>query len=237
MANALFEFGQAFTWLGQSEGDLLGTALVQVGNAADQLSVTSAEFAEQESLHLEEPIQEYFRLVGSVKTTIYRRQAKRGDYINATADLEAKQASYTKTIAIPGKEESAAKKQKELEEAQENVEKTKKELDDVTDVLLNEFEKFKSEKAVDIKALLGNFAKMQGDYHRKAEKIWGDILPQLMSATDSSSVPAASSGASEASSMPPAPPAAPTPEAQWPTDTANKGSDFTEASEEEVADV
>ena len=30
MANALFEFGQAFTWLGQSEGDSLGAALTQV---------------------------------------------------------------------------------------------------------------------------------------------------------------------------------------------------------------
>jgi DICT domain-containing protein len=30
MANALFEFGQAFTWLGQSEGDGLGAALTQV---------------------------------------------------------------------------------------------------------------------------------------------------------------------------------------------------------------
>ena len=30
MANALFEFGQAFTWLGQSEGDSLGSALTQV---------------------------------------------------------------------------------------------------------------------------------------------------------------------------------------------------------------
>lgn len=29
MANALFEFGQAFTWLGQSEGDALGAALTQ----------------------------------------------------------------------------------------------------------------------------------------------------------------------------------------------------------------
>ena len=161
MGNALFEFGQAFTWLGQSEGDALGTALVQVGNAADQLSVTSTEYAETEALHLEEPIQEYYRYVGSVKATIYRRQAKRGDYINALADLEAKQQSYTKAVSMPGKEDKAAQKQKELEEAQVVVEATKKELDDVTDVLLNEFDKFKSEKAADIKALLANFAKMQ----------------------------------------------------------------------------
>lgn len=184
MANALFEFGQAFTWLGQSEGDFLGTALVQIGNAADQLSVTSTEFAEAESLQLEEPIQEYFRLVGSVKSTIFRRQNKKSIYINAISDLESKQTSYTKALSVAGKEDIAAKKQKELELAQQYVESTKNDLDAVTDVLLNEFEKFKSEKAADIKTLLANFAKMQGDYHRKAEKIWGDILPQLMSVAD-----------------------------------------------------
>ena len=184
MANALFEFGQAFTWLGQSEGDLLGTALVQVGNAADQLSVTSTEFSEAESLQLEEPIQEYFRLVGSVKSTITRRQNKKSIYINAISDLESKQLSYTKVLSVGGKEDIAAKKQKDIEQAQVYMEITKNDLDTVTDLLLNEFEKFKSEKAADIKALLANFAKMQGDYHHKAEKIWGDILPQLMSAAD-----------------------------------------------------
>ena len=184
MANALFEFGQAFTWLGQSEGDFLGTALIQVGNAADQLSVTSTEFSETESLEFEEPIQEYFRLVGSVKSTIFRRQSKKSIYINAISDLDSKQSSYTKALSMAGKEDIAAKKQKDLELAQQYVESAKGDLDAVTDVLLNEFEKFKSEKAADIKTLLANFAKMQGDYHRSAEKIWGDILPQLMSAAD-----------------------------------------------------
>lgn len=32
LAAGLFEFGQAFTWLGQSEGDALGAALQQVSN-------------------------------------------------------------------------------------------------------------------------------------------------------------------------------------------------------------
>ena len=100
------------------------------------------------------------------------------------SDLDSKQSSYTKALSIAGKEDIAAKKQKDLELAQQYVESAKSDLDAVTDVLLNEFEKFKSEKAADIKTLLANFAKMQGDYHRSAEKIWGDILPQLMSAAD-----------------------------------------------------
>lgn len=245
MANALFEFGQAFTWLGQSEGDSLGTALVQVGNAADQLSVTSTEFAEQESLKLEEPIQEYVRLVGSVKATIARRQQKKANYVNAIGDMEAKQTSYTKALSTAGKEDSAAKKQKELELAQETVDLTKKELDKVTDILLNEFEKFKAEKAADIKMLLANFAKMQVDYHRKAEKIWSDILPQLMAASDVNTsrdvgkpitpAPVPAPPVPTFSSPPPVPPLPASD--QWPTNgKPSSCSNFTEA-DEEVVDV
>ena len=80
---------------------------LQVGNAADQLSVTSTEFAEAESLKLEEPIQEYCRLITSVKAVIQRRQGKRSAYAYAVGDLESKQASYTKALASPGKEASS----------------------------------------------------------------------------------------------------------------------------------
>jgi hypothetical protein len=104
LANALFEFGQAFTWLGQSEGDALGTALVQVGNASDQLSVISTEFSEAESLKFEEPIQEYCRLIVSAKAAIARRQEKRNNYAYAVGDLDSKQQAYTKALSTPGKE-------------------------------------------------------------------------------------------------------------------------------------
>jgi sorting nexin-1/2 len=67
IANALFEFGLAFTLLGQTEGDSLGAALQQVGNNADQMSVATAEQAENEAMQFEEPLQEYIRLVGAVK--------------------------------------------------------------------------------------------------------------------------------------------------------------------------
>jgi hypothetical protein len=103
-----------------------------------------------------------------------------------------------------------------LENAQEAVETSKKHLDDVTDVLLNEFEKFKAEKAVDIKSLLSSFAKMQMDYHKKAENIWGTILPQLMPDGDSDysyNAPKTTSAPSNPFSMPPPPAVPPAPPA------------------------
>ena len=45
LANGMFEFGLAFQLLGRSEADVLGSALSKVGDAADSLSVLSAEHA------------------------------------------------------------------------------------------------------------------------------------------------------------------------------------------------
>ena len=49
LANGLFEFGLAFTLLGQSEQGVLENALTEVGHTADKLSVLAAEQAEKEA--------------------------------------------------------------------------------------------------------------------------------------------------------------------------------------------
>lgn len=184
MANALFEFGQAFTWLGQSEGDSLGTALTQVhihqthsssypylltllycliqmGNTADQLSVLATENAESENIMLAEPLEEYVRILNSVKTAMRRRQEKKGAHVNAILDLEAKQTSYNKVLGVPGKEESANAKLAQVEKCQSAVDSTRVEFEEVSERLLEEFDRFKREKAEDMKQILLNYVNLQ----------------------------------------------------------------------------
>jgi sorting nexin-1/2 len=161
MANALFEFGQAFTWLGQSEGDALGAALTQMGNTADQLSVLATENAEAESILLDEPLEEYVRLLSSVKIAMKRRQDKKNAYVNAILDLEAKQAAYNKVLGVAGKEESANAKLALVEKSQSLVDNTRLEYEEVSERLLEEFDRFKREKAEDVKLILLNYVNLQ----------------------------------------------------------------------------
>lgn len=161
MANALFEFGQAFTWLGQSEGDALGAALTQMGNTADQLSVLATENAEAEAILLDEPLEEYVRLLSSVKIAMKRRQDKKDAYVNAILDLEAKQAAYNKVLGVPGKEEAANSKLALVEKSQSLVDNSRLEYEEVSERLLEEFDRFKREKAEDIKLILLNYVNLQ----------------------------------------------------------------------------
>lgn len=190
MANALFEFGQAFTWLGQSEGDGLGAALTQVGNTADQLSVLATENAEAEAVHLEEPLEEYVRLLAAVKAALKRRQEKKTIHLNAISDLDSKQNSYNKLMGTPGKEAQATAKLEQVERCREYVEKTRVEYEDVSENLLIEFERFKVEKAEDIKQILLNYVKLQIEFNKKSEQAWKDLIPHLktISTSNNSSV-------------------------------------------------
>ena len=75
-ANGLYEFGLAFTLLGHSESDSLGSALTQVGHTADSLAVLSAQQAEMENEKFEDPLIDYIRLIASVKSALKQREAK-----------------------------------------------------------------------------------------------------------------------------------------------------------------
>jgi sorting nexin-1/2 len=134
---------------------------LQVGNTADQLSTLASENAEAEAVHLEEPLEEYVRLLAAVKAALKRRQEKKSIHLNAIADLDSKQTAYNKLLGAAGKEEQATAKLVQVERCHEHVDKTKVEYEEVSENLLIEFERFKLEKAEDIKQILLNYVKLQ----------------------------------------------------------------------------
>lgn len=103
-ANGLFEFGLAFTLLGQSETSSLGSALTLVGHTADSLSVLSAEQAEMENEKFENPLIDYIRIIGSVKAALQQRKDKLVSYSAATSELAAKKIALQKIQGVAGKE-------------------------------------------------------------------------------------------------------------------------------------
>jgi sorting nexin-1/2 len=186
--HTLFEFAQSLTWLGQCEGDELGSALTQMGTALDTMSVAATKHSESEMTELEEPLEEYARYTASVKAAVQVRQDKKGAYIAALTDLEVKQAAYNKASSTPGKEKDAAAKQEGVEKAQQAVDKTKSEFDAVSEKLIVEFENFKRQKSSDIRNILLSFVKLQIDFSKKCEQSWAEVVPVLEAMATSSPV-------------------------------------------------
>jgi len=179
LSSAMFEFGQSITLLGQSEGDVIGTALTQMGSSVDSLSVTASTHAENEAIKLLEPLEEYARMLASIKVAMQQRTDKKTAYLNAMGDLEAKQNSYKKLLGVPGKESQAAQKEQSVQAAQEVTDAAKIEFEKVSERLLAEFETFKSQKAADMKEILLNFVTLQIEFNKKNEESWKELLPKM----------------------------------------------------------
>jgi len=179
IANGLFEFGLAFNLLGQSEADALGDALGKMGETADQLSVLSAEHAQREMAQFEVPLQDYIKTIHAVKLALQRRHEKRLTYSTCMAEVESKQSNLAKLRATPGQESKAYAAEMSLRRAQEASEVARDDFAAVSQRVLREVDRFKREKAEDMKRTVLDYINLQVDYNRRVEEVWATLLPQL----------------------------------------------------------
>ncbi len=137
-----------------------------MGSSADSLSVTASAHAEQEAIKLLEPLEEYARMLASIKIAMQQRQDKKVTYMNAMGDVEGKQNAYKKLLGVPGKEAQASAKEQAVQAAQEVTDSAKIEFERVSERLLTEFETFKNQKALDMKEIILNFVTLQVNRNR-----------------------------------------------------------------------
>jgi len=179
--STMYELGQAYILLGQTEGENVGQGLIQLGTTADGVSVLNATRAEASTLQLLEPMDEYLRLVASVQNALQQRKDKKSAYVDALTDLEVKQNAYNKSNTTPGKEEVARQQQEKVAQAQSKSDQLKIDYDQCTEKLLAEFETFKYQKAVDFRSIIIKFVESQIEHHKKSEEMWMGVLPSLNS--------------------------------------------------------
>eukprot|EP01038_Epipyxis_sp_PR26KG_P011263 gene11263-15112_t len=178
---SMYELGQSFTFLGQSEGDALGSALTQFATTVDGVSTDCSHLALQETVKFLEPLEEYQRMLVSVKAAMQQRLDKKTAYINCISDVEAKQAAYKKLLGVAGKETQARAKEQAIEVAQQQTEQAKIEFEKVSERLLTEFENFKSQKSIDMKDAILSYVSLQVEYNKKTEQAWSELLPRIQS--------------------------------------------------------
>lgn len=132
-----------------------------MGTAADALSVSASGHAEQEAIKLLEPMEEYARILASIKTAMQQRQEKKASYMAALSDLESRRAAHSKLMGVPGKEAQATAKEALVKAAEEGTDLARADFEKVSERLLGEFETFKSQKAHDMKDIILSFVTLQ----------------------------------------------------------------------------
>lgn len=196
MANGMFEFGLAFSLLGQSEEGNLGESLQKMGEVADQLSVMTADHAEKEGSRFEDPLSDYIRMIAAAKIALSKRQEKRKIYSNCIMDLTHKENQSMKWKGIMGKEEKSYQADMALERAKEETELAREEFSTVSQRVLREVDRFKREKADDMRRTVMDYIDLQIEYNKRMEEIWAGLIPQLEQVSLESTPPAAGANAS-----------------------------------------
>jgi len=187
ISNGLFEFGLAFNLLSQSEADGLGIALSKVGDAADALSVLTAEQAEKEMASFEEPLQDYIKTINAVKMALQKRHERRVTYTSCLNDFQTKQNNLAKLRGVFGKEDKAYQAEMSLHRAQIACDAARDEFASVSQRLLREVDRFKREKADDMRTTVMEYINLQINYNKRMEEVWSKLIPQLEDIQDSSS--------------------------------------------------
>jgi sorting nexin-1/2 len=180
-SKGLFDFGLAFTMLGQNEGakDLQG-ALSQMGHAADQLSLVAAEHVEKEQRWFEEPINDYVDLLDAVAEAVAKRNVVRKAYFNAVAEKNAKAGSLARLKdGGPTAEPKVPAAQTALETAEADEAKAAELLKLVTGRLFGEVGRFKRAKAEDMRKIVLDYVQLQVEYNKQMEQQWAELVPSI----------------------------------------------------------
>lgn len=179
IANGLFEFGLAFHQLGQSEGEDLGAKLQLMGGTADRLSTVAAQQAEAELQRLEEPFRDYLKTVHAVRLALGRRHDKRVSYTALLHEIAAREASLNRLRMTPGSEAKAYSTEMSLGRYRAASDVAREEYAECSQRVLREVDRFKREKADEMKLVVLDFIKLEIEVNRSMERVWAELVPKL----------------------------------------------------------
>ena len=179
LASSYHDFGQSIITLGLNEGDDLGGVLSDVGKSLHILSTGANNHSENEVIEFQEPLDEYNRMLKSVKDAISLRETKKNDYVRALTNLEVEQAQYNKLLGNPNNDSKIASKEDQVANLQRVAEEYKVNYDQTTEQLLRDFDTFMSQKVVDVKTILRKFVKLQIEFSQLKQKTWEAVDSSL----------------------------------------------------------
>ena len=179
VANGLFEFGLAFTLLGQTEHAPLNDALTKLGSCADQLSLLATEHVAREDAAFRDPVDDQIRHLASVKAALGQRQKHKHAVALAEADLSQRKQAAAKLAGRPGAEGRAVAAEGAIQRAREDVDKARQALEVVTARVTRELQRFKALRAAELRRAIASYVALQAEHSAALRDQWAELLPYL----------------------------------------------------------
>jgi len=167
LGKGLFDFGLSFSLLGEAEKSELGAALTSMGRVADELGRTSTELSQREALQFEDPLSDYVRIVGAVRAALTKRSEYRALVGIAQTEVAGKEAALARVRGVPGKEDRVGAAESAVALAHQALDKAEREFAEVTSRVIREVEKFKHDKADDMRRISLDYVRLQIEFNQK----------------------------------------------------------------------
>jgi len=178
------EFSIQCAYLGnferENQEEELGAACTALAQTANILTTNTSDKSVEENKSFRSPIKDYMKYAQAVQEMCQGRTAMLKQYHNSLSRLESRQRELKNLQGVPGKEAQARDAEQAVAAAQQVVDTEQSELQNITRTTISEAERFKREKAQDIRNLIINFVKVQIDYSRKDQEAWEKILREQL---------------------------------------------------------
>ncbi|KAL1922373.1 uncharacterized protein VTP21DRAFT_9912 [Calcarisporiella thermophila] len=180
LGSATQDFGNSLVTLADVELNRpLASKLVNLGNLHKKLKGLHERQALQDVLTLANTIDEYIRIIGSIKLAQQARVKAYNTWQSADYELHRRQAAYEKVRSgQKTRVDKLAQLQTEITAAQHRVEVTEREFDRVTQLVREEITRFEKEKVEDFRVGVHLFLEAMVAHQREIIGLWEDYLEE-----------------------------------------------------------
>mmetsp|Transcript_5123 Transcript_5123/g.7841 ORF Transcript_5123/g.7841 Transcript_5123/m.7841 type:complete len:393 (+) Transcript_5123:111-1289(+) len=161
VARSMEKCGESYSALGSIDNDACGQSISQVGNTFRSLSAYTVEDVSEKEICAKEPLNNYMNIIKAIKAAYRAQREMKSKYLCLMGDFEGKKAAYDK--------EPTESKLVKVDQAQADVESAKSEYEEVSQRLLENFERLKKEKMADMIRIMEAFVSLQLSYNGKLE--------------------------------------------------------------------
>ncbi|KAK9316326.1 Vps5 C terminal like-domain-containing protein [Lipomyces starkeyi] len=174
LADTTSDFANALTLLGEVElSRPLATAINGLADVEQRIRDLHERQGLQDMLTLGDTIDEYVRLIDSIKTVFSQRQKSYLSWQTAEQEL-AKKQQYLARVMRQGKTppERLASMQEEVAEYERRVYSLRVGYDDICKTIKSEFEKFQKEKIEDFRSSVETYLESAVESQKEAIEMW-----------------------------------------------------------------
>ncbi|KAH8554393.1 Vps5 C terminal like-domain-containing protein [Umbelopsis sp. PMI_123] len=180
LGTASFDYGDSMIALASAELNRpLSVHLTVLGELQQKMKDLHEKQAKNDVLTLEHTIDEYIRLIGSIKVAFNSRAKAYQVYQNAASDLSKKKAAYEKLKVQPKtRHDKLTQSEQEIATGEQKMESYRKEFEEISKLIKSELDRFDKEKVEDFKIGVESFLESIIENQKQIIALWESYFEQ-----------------------------------------------------------